>query len=109
NAKRIAASLAKAYDRTSRKDALPSAHVLRAAHASLSIKPALALHHLRTAERLFADAAMSERQASVAWQRAKLDNDPVETAAQEARLKQLGIVDIAGWAKYRTPGCAPTE
>ncbi len=103
---RIAAALVGDFERTQRKDAAPSAHVMRAAVHSLAANQDQALHHLRTAERQFADASMRERQAMTAWQRSRLEGDDVQRARHEEVLRGLGIADIDNWARYRTPACA---
>lgn len=99
----VALDLAKEFDRTQRKDAAPTAHVMRAIAASFNNEPSLVFHHLRAASQLYQQADMRERALIVDWQLAGLSKDHAKQTDAERELAALGFHNCVTWARYRIP------
>jgi serine/threonine protein kinase len=98
--------LARAIGSTARTDAPPSGLVWRAAIAHRRENLTLSLAYLKQASDMYKAGNMRERQCLVDWQRAVLAGETALAEQCEESARALGVEDIAGWARYRTPGFA---
>jgi hypothetical protein len=89
---------------TNRRDAKPNALLLSASIAHFRGDRAACVASLESAAELYASEGMCEREVTVRWRIAALQEDLATQRALEERARSLGIEDLPTWAPIRTPG-----